>query len=171
MVLPATPASARRLIYSYDSEDPVTEQMTENGLTFVFDKSFMATRVLKIMETQDVGEAEVKLASEHDLGGSLRDLAGDASRGHELYEITKAGNGAALVQALCPGAERGFLAIGALKPARELTVYALGRVQNRVWLCVTLAYGFHGAWALPVALPPQPDRTDRFNDAPANRQY
>lgn len=164
-------ASAKRLIYSYDSISPITEQMTENGLTFVFDKGIMATRVLKIIETQDVGEAGVRISSDHDLGVSLYSLLGDQARGHDLYEIEPADNGAALVQALCPGAEHGFLAIGPLKPGRDLTIYALGRLQNRSWLCVTLDYGFHGAWSLPVSLPLQPDRTDRFNDAPTNRPY
>lgn len=164
-------AEARRLIYSYDSTSPLAEQMTENGLTFVFDKGLMSTRVLKILETQDVGEADLNVASEHDLGASLHDLAGDQAWGHQLYEIAAVDNGAALIQALCPGAVRGFLAIGPLKPDRALTVYALGRVQNRTWLCETLDYGFHGAWALPVAQLPQPDRTNRFNDAPANRPY
>ena len=167
-----TAASAGRMIYSYDSATPLTEKMTENGLTFVFDKNLISTRVLKLVETQDVGEADVKPASEHDLGGSLTKLAGETASSHDLYEIVQKGDGKALVKALCPGAVRGFLAIGALKPDRDLKIFAFGRdAAGAARLCVTLDYSFHGAWALPPAELPQPDRTDRFNDAPQNRPY
>ena len=50
----AGPAAASKRIYSYDSANPLTEQMTEAGLTFVFDRSFMSTRVLQILETHDI---------------------------------------------------------------------------------------------------------------------
>src|ERR1700761_2858561 len=62
IVLVPTAASAGRMVYSYDSATPLTRKMTENGLTFVFDKNLMSTRILKIIETQDVGEAELKPA-------------------------------------------------------------------------------------------------------------
>jgi len=172
LVLVPSVAAARRLIYSYDSTTPVTRQMTENGLTFIFDKSFINTRVLKIIETQDVGEAELKPASDHDLGEPQSHLLGEAGRSHDLYEITAAANGLALVKALCPGADHAFLAIGPLKSDRPLTVFAIGRAAGRpAWLCETLDYGFHGEWALPNYDLPQPDRTDRFNDAPTNHRY
>jgi len=165
-------ASARRLIYSYDSTDAITRQMTENGLTFIFDKSLMATRVSKIVETQDVGEADLKPASDRDLGVSQWMLLGEAGRAHDLYEITKGDDGVALTKALCPGAEHAYLAIGPLKSGRDLTVFAIGRAAGRpAWLCETLGYGFHGEWSLPLASLPQPDRSDRFNDAPTNRRY
>jgi len=38
------PAAASKRIYSYDSANPLTEQMTEAGLTFVFDRSFMSDK-------------------------------------------------------------------------------------------------------------------------------
>ena len=173
VVLIPTAASAARMIYSYDSATPLTQKMTENGLTFVFDKHIMSTRVLKLVETQDVGEAEVKPASEHDLGGSKAKLLGsDRASYSDLYEIVQKGDGVALVRALCPGAVRGFLAIGPLKPDRDLKIYAFGRdATGAARFCVTLDYSFHGAWALPPVDLPQPDRSDRFNDAPQNRRY
>jgi hypothetical protein len=165
-------ASASRLIYSYDSTTAITRQLTENGLTFIFDKTFVTTHVHKIIETQDVGEADLKSASEHDLGRSQADLLGEAGRSHDLYEITDGDNGPALIKALCPGADRAFLAIGPLKSGRDLTVFAIGVAKGRPgWLCETLDYGFHGEWALPQTPLRQPDRTDRFNDAPTNRPY
>ena len=173
ILLIPTAASAGRLIYSYDSATPVTQQMTENGLTFVFDKHIMSTRVLKLVETQDVGEADVKPASERDLGASKAKLLGSNLASYsDLYEIVQKGDGVALVRALCPGAVRGFLAIGPLKPDRDLKIYAFGRdAAGAARFCVTLDYNFHGAWALPPVDLPQPDRTDRFNDAPQNRRY
>ena len=172
-VLVPTAASATRLIYSYDSATPITQRMTENGLTFVFDKHIMSTRILKIIETQDVGEAELKPASDHDLGGSPSKLIGsDAAGARDLYEIVQKGDGIALVRALCPGAVRGFLDVGVLKPDRNLKIFALGRgPAGETRLCATLDYNFHGAWALPPPELPQPDRTDRFNDAPQNRRF
>ena len=113
-------ASAHRLIYSYDSTTAITRRMTENGLTFIFDKTFATTHVSKIIETQDVGEADLKSASERDLGRSQSDLLGEAGRSHDLYEITNGDNGPALIKALCPGADRGFLAIGPLKQSKAL---------------------------------------------------
>jgi len=173
LILIPTAALAGRMIYSYDSATPLTQKMTENGLTFVFDKHIMSTRVVKLVETQDVGEADVRPASEHDLGGSKAKLMGsNQADNHDLYEIVQTGDGAALVRALCPGAVRGFLAIGPLKPDRDLKVYAFGRdAAGAARFCMTLDYSFHGAWALPPTELPQPDRTDRFNDAPANRRY
>jgi hypothetical protein len=59
-----------------------------------------------------------------------------------------------------------------LKSGRDLTVFAIGTAKGRpAWLCETLDYGFHGEWALPIAALPQPDRSDRFNDAPTNHPY
>ena len=172
IVLAPAAAAARRLIYSYDSTTAITRQMTENGLTFIFDKTFVTTHIHKIIETQDVGEADLKPASERDLGRSQFDLLGEAGRSHDLYEITDGDNGPALIKALCPGADRAFLAIGPLKSGRDLTVFAICVAKGRPgWLCETLDYGFHGEWALPQAALPQPDRTDRFNDAPTNRPY
>jgi hypothetical protein len=173
LVLAPTAASAAKMIYSYDSATPITQQMTENGLTFVFEKHIMSTKVLMLVETQDVGEADVKPASEHDLGASPAKLIGrDAADARDLYEIVQKGDGGALVRALCPGAVRGFLAIGPLKPDRDLKIFALGRdASGGARFCVTLDYNFHGAWALPPVDLPQPDRTDRFNDAPQNRPY
>ncbi len=172
-VLIPTAASAGRMLYSYDSATPLTEKMTENGLTFVFDKRLMSTRILKIIETQNVGEAELKPASEHDLGGSPSKLIGSGAAGaRDLYEIVQKGDGTALVKALCPGAVRGFLDVGVLKPDRALKIFALGRgPTGQAVYCMTLDYSFHGAWALPPPDLPQPDRSDRFNDAPQNRRY
>lgn len=170
----AGPAAASKRIYSYDSANPLTEQMTEAGLTFIFDKSFMTTRVLRILETNDIGAADVKPASEGELGpGGLTAVIGPNARERALYEIEPKDDGAALSRALCPGADKVFLAFGPLAADQPLRIRALGHdpKTGATRLCITLDYSFHGQWAVGPPDLPQPDRSDRFNDAPANHRY
>ena len=167
-------AMAAKHVFSYDSASPLTRKMTENGLTFVFDKGLMSQKVLRLIETHDVGQADLKPASERDLGpGGLTALIGREARERDLYEITSKGDGIALRRALCRGSDRAWLAFGKLKVGEDLRVQALGHdpVTGTTRLCMTLDYSFHGEWALPPIDLPQPDRTDRFNDAPANTKY
>jgi hypothetical protein len=169
----AGPAVAAKRIYSYDSANPLTEQMTESGLTFIFDRTFMSTRVERILETHDVGAADVKPASEGELGpGGLTALIGDAPE-RSLYEIVPKGDGRALIRTLCPGADRAFLAFGPITAEQPLRIRALGHdaETGRSRLCITLDYAFHGQWSVGPPDLPQPDRSDRFNDAPANHRY
>jgi hypothetical protein len=170
----AGPATAGRVMYSYDSVTPITLKMTENGVTFILDKSLMRVKVLSLVETQDIGQADLRPAPESDLGrGGLEAILGRDAQEHDLYEITQKGDGHALVAALCNGANKGWLVFGLIKPDHDLKVRALGRdaVTGKTRLCVTLDYSFHGEWGLPQADLPQPDRTDWFNDTPNNRRY
>jgi hypothetical protein len=169
----AGPAAAAKRIYSYDSANPLTEQMTEAGLTFIFDRTFMSTRVERILETHDVGAADVRPASEGELGpGGLTALIGNAPE-RSLYEIQPKGDGRALIHALCPGADRVFLAFGPITAEAPLRIHALGRdaKTGASRLCITLDYAFHGQWSVGPPDLPQPDRSDRFNDAPSNHRY
>ncbi|HLI67466.1 MAG TPA: hypothetical protein VKU90_13980 [Caulobacteraceae bacterium] len=173
MLATAPGADAATRIYSYDSANKTTEDMTEQGLTFIFQKSLLSTRVERVLETNDIGQADVRPASQSDLGpGGLGALIGGA-RERDLYEILPRGDGRALIGALCPGADRVWLAFGPLRPDEPLRIHALGRdpTTGRSRLCVTLDYNFHGQWALAPPPLPQPDRSDRFNDAPTNRRY
>ena len=170
----AGPAAAIKRIYSYDSANAVTAQMTEAGLTFVFDRGLMSTKVLQIIETNDIGQADVRPASPSALGpGGLAALIGAGAHERDLYEILPRGDGRALISALCPGADRAWLAFGPLRVDQPLRVHALGHdpATGRSKKCITLDYSFHGQWALAPPPLPQPDRSDRFNDAPANRRY
>ena len=170
----ATPAAAARRIYSYDSANASTEAMTEAGITFVFDKSPMRQRVLQLIETNDIGQAELVPASDRDLGpGGLGAVLPSDADERDLYEITDKDDGKPLKNALCRGSDRTFLAFGKLKTESDLRVRAIGydAKTGSSRLCITLDYTFHGEWALAPPPLPQPDRTDRFNDAPANRRY
>jgi hypothetical protein len=170
----AGPAWAVKRIYSYDSANRLTEQMTETGLTFVFDRTLMSTRVKEIIETNDVGHADVRPVGQSVLGpGGLAALIGSGARERDLYEILPDGDGRALISALCPGADRAWLAFGPLRVDQPLRVHALGHdpATGQSRKCITLDYSYHGQWALAPPDVPQPDRSDRFNDTPANHRY
>jgi len=170
----AGPAGAGTVMYSYDSTTPITETMTEAGITLILDKSLMNLKVLRLVETLNVGQADLKPASEGELGrGGLSALLGRDAQEHDLYEITKMDDGRALTNALCPGADKAWLAFGPIKQDRDLKIRALGHdpTTGQSRLCVTLEYSFHGVWGLPPVDLPQPDRTDPFEQSPANTRY
>jgi len=170
----AGPAAAGQVMYSYDSVTPITETMTENGVTLFLDKSLLHVRVLRLAETLDIGTADLKPASEHELGpGGLTAILGRDAPERDLYEISQKGDGRALIGALCPGSDKGWLAFGPIKQDRDLKIRGIGRdpATGAARLCVTLDYAFHGVWSLPPVDLPQPDRTDPFNQAPANRRF
>jgi hypothetical protein len=170
----AQPALASQHIYSFDSATPITQRMTENGLTFIVEKSVMITRVKRLLETQDVGAADLQPAPESVLGrGGLDALIGRDARERTLYAITDKEDGVALGHALCHGSTHVWLAFGRVRQGEDLRVHALGDdpLTGKARLCVTLDYAFHGEWTLPPAILPQPDRTDRFNNAPRNLPY
>ena len=170
----AGPAAAVKRIYSYDSANKLTAEMTEEGLTFVFERGLMSSRVEEVIETNDIGQADVRPVSPSALGpGGLAALIGSGARERDLYEILPRGDGRALINALCPGSDKAWLAFGPLEVDRPLRIHALGRdpATGRSKKCITLDYAFHGQWAVAPPPLPQPDRSDRFNDAPANRRY
>ncbi len=169
-----TPAGAVTHVFSYDSADPQTESMTESGLTFVFDKGLLGVRLEKIIETHDIGEADLKPADEHSVLGSagLSPAIGAEAPERQLYEITDQADGKALKRALCHSA-RAWLAVGRLKSGLPLRVHAvaLDPATHQARLCMTLNYAYHGEWLLQPPPMAQPDRTDRFNDTPNNLPY
>ena len=170
----ASAARAGRVIYSYDSVTPITRTMTDTGITLIMDKSPFGVRVLSLAETENVGEADLRPAPESALGrGGLSGLLGRDAHEHDLYEISPKGDGKALTRALCPGANKGWLAFGPIKSGLDLRIRALGHdpATGKAKLCLTLDYAFHGEWRTPPVDLPQPDRSDPFNDAPANRRY
>lgn len=141
-------------IFSYDPVNEAARTLASGGLTFVFRKStFGGTRVLKILSTQEKGTAELKPASENELGpGGIDGLVGRKVDEHALYEIAHEGQGEPLIRAACPGSDRAWLAFGSLRSDRELVIHAIGRnaQSGKVHLCATLEFSWHGEWKLPL---------------------
>jgi len=174
MLAAAWPAAAAQHIFSYDSITPVTAKMTENGLSFIFDKSLLGVRVRRLMETYDIGAADLRPAPDSALGRpGLVAIVGPDAAERDLYEITDQENGKALRNALCRGSDHVWLAFGRLKVGQDLRIRALGHdpQTGKTRLCATLDYSFHGEWLPPTPIKLQPDRTDRFNDAPNQLPY
>jgi hypothetical protein len=170
----AGPAVAGQVMYSYDSVTPATEAMTESGITLMLDKGLMHVRVLKLVETLDIGAADLRPASDDVLGhGGLGAVLGPDAPERDLYEITAKDDGRALSGALCQGASKAWLAFSPIREDRELTISAVTRdpATGKPRLCMTLQYAFHGVWGLPPVDLPQPDRTDPFEQSPANRRF
>jgi hypothetical protein len=169
----AAPALAAHVMYSYDSANSATEAMTESGITLMLDKGLMHTRVLMLVETLDIGEADLQPAPESDLGrGGLAAVLGPGAPERDLYAISGKADGRALSRALC-STDRAWLAFSPIRQDQELRISAVGRdpATGQMRLCVTLNYAFHGVWGLPPVDLPQPDRTDPFEQSPANRRY
>lgn len=148
----AAQAASHDRIFSYDAENEAARTLAPGGLTFVFRKQRLGgTRVLKVLSTRDRGTAELKPASDKDLGpGGLGAVIGKAGE-RDLYEILPEGQGAPLVKAACPNADRGWLSFGALKTNRNLVVHAIGRnlATGKFYRCAALEFAFHGEWKLP----------------------
>jgi hypothetical protein len=174
VLAPAAPAAAAILMYSYDSSDPATEAMTESGVTLMLDKTLTHLRVVSLVETLNIGQADLKPAPESALGrGGLAAVLGHDPKERDLYEISLKNDGRALTNALCRGSDKAWLAFGPIKTDQGLTVDAIGRdpATGQARLCQRLSYAFHGVWTLPPVDLPQPDRSDPFEQSPANRRY
>lgn len=158
---PALPvqAFAGQHIYSYDPVSPSARTLTDTGLSFEFERGLLGgVRIEKIIQTGERGSADVKPASEKDLGrGGLKAaLAGRRPAG-ALYEILPAADGKAFVQAVCPGAARAWLLIGPLQPFRDLTIQAVGRDAGAASArpCSEMEFSYYSEWRLPERQAPR----------------
>src|ERR1044072_128318 len=84
----AAQAASHDRIFSYDAESEAARTLAPGGLTFVFRKQRLGgARVLQVLSTQQRGTAELKPASDKDLGpGGLQAVIGKAGE-RDLYEI------------------------------------------------------------------------------------
>ena len=146
-------------IYSYEPASPATRALAASGLSFEFERHpFGGLTIHRIIQTGDRGSADLLGGSESALGaGGLEGALGGARRAGRLYRIGPERDGAAFVNAVCPGAEQAWLVIGELKRFKDLKVQAVGRDPGAPAsrLCATLELSFHNAWVLPQRNPPR----------------
>ena len=158
-VLPLKAAAGGLFIYSYDPISPAARTLTATGLSFEFERGLLgAERVRKVIQTGDRGSAELKPASESELGaGGLRAALGETRPAGALYEIMPRGDGQAFVHAVCPGADRAWLVIGKLDRFKDLQLQAVGRRpgESAAHACSDMAFGFRSDWRLPGDEPPE----------------
>jgi hypothetical protein len=153
---PAAMAADRRMV-TFDSASPDARRLTGAGLTFVFTRSFFRTRILAVRATAVPVGIIPRPSRDGQINGQLDSLMGpDRGRG-ELYEIdAEKGEGRVMIQAFCPGARRGWLAIGSVYARKPLRVHAFGDDgTGGVRLCAAMDFSWRGEWTLP-----QPGRTD-----------
>ncbi|MES2033417.1 MAG: hypothetical protein V4466_04520 [Pseudomonadota bacterium] len=147
---PAAQAATKRMV-TYDSASPDAKRLTGAGLTFVFTKSMMRTRILAVRATAvPVGVIPRPLND----GGTVRKLdvlMGEDRGSGTLYEIDPAAaEGKVMIQAFCPGAKSGWLAVGPFAHGRDLRVHAFGAEPGgEPRLCATMDFAWHGEWRMP----------------------
>jgi hypothetical protein len=145
-------------IYSYDPANDDTRH-SAGALTFEFNRRLVFTTVLRVMATEGDAKAEVRPASERDLGpGGLTALIGAHAIERDLYEVEPREDGSAMISALCPQSHRAWLAFGHIRANHDLRIYVLGdgAKDGAARLCRTLDYTFHGEWKGPSGPPINP---------------
>ena len=155
----AGPAWADMHIYSYDPGTPEARALTQTGLSFEFEQHMLGgVRVLRIMQTGDRGSADVRPASDKDLGpGGLKGVLGAERPAGSLYRISEVEDGPAFVNAVCPGAEHAWLTIGSFRRFGDLTMQSIGKDPGAKSArhCATLRFSFRSDWRLPERVPPK----------------
>ena len=151
-VLAAAPAhAADKRMVTYDAVSPQARELTGAGLTFVFTKSFLRTRVLAVHATA-VPVGVVVRPSDSAINRKLDALMGEAARTGALYQIDPAQKqGAVMVEAFCPGSKSGWLAIGSIAHAQPLKVHAFGDdpATGEPRLCAEMEFAYRGEWRMP----------------------
>lgn len=150
---PSAAGASERYIYTYDPVSPAARHLTDTGLSFLFERGLLGgVRVQRIIQTGDIGAADLKPAPEEALGrGGLKAALGDQRAAGELYEILPKDEGKSFVHAVCPGADRAWLLIGRIDRFRDLELQAIGRGAKdaQSHLCSTMAFSFKSDLRMP----------------------
>jgi len=146
------PAVAAEAMYTYYPNNESARRLTDRGLTFVLEKGFLGGVLMtRIMATEAPAAADLAPAAERDLGVRLDGLIGKDAYERDLYLIKDTAQGPAMMRAFCPGSAKAWLAFGAVKPRRDVTVHAIGLdpVTGQPKLCTSMDFRFRGEWKLP----------------------
>ena len=148
----ATPslAAAKRMV-TFDSASPEAKRLTGAGLTFVFTRNLLRQRVLAVRATAvPVGVVPEPLR-DGEMARRLDDLMGEDRGSGALYQIAAdKAEGKVMIQAFCPGASEGWLAIGPIAFRRDLRVHAFGAdASGQVRLCAVMDFTYRGEWRMP----------------------
>jgi len=149
----AAPAwAAQKRMVSYDSASPSARRLTGAGLTFVFTKSFLRTRIHAVRATAGAVGIVPCLWTDGGVNRKLDALMGDQAGAGTLYVIDpEAQEGKVMIQAFCPGSTKGWLAIGAIAHMRDMKVHAFGDdpATGQPRLCAVMDFTFRGEWRMP----------------------
>ena len=161
----AAPAlAAQKRMVSYDAASPTAKRLTGAGLTFVFTKSLMRTRIYAVRATAVAVGIVPHPSTDGAVNRKLDALMGDHAGGGALYSIDPtAQEGRIMIAAFCPGSTKGWLSIGQLGSRRDIKVFAFGDdpATGEPRLCGEMDFTFHGEWRMP---PP-------INDAVTDRVF
>ena len=147
----APPAwAAQRRFFSFDPADAAT-RAAAGALTFEFDQHLFSTHVIAIRATEGEATADLQHVGEGNLGpGGLDRAAGGHTDNRDLYRIKPDKDGGAMVSALCPGANEGWVALPRIRADRDLVMLVISRSAGApAHLCHRFAFTFHGEWRLP----------------------
>lgn len=151
LVAAAPSTAATKRMVTYDSASPEARRLTGAGLTFVFTRTLLRQRVLAVRATAvPVGVIPEPLR-DSDTIRRLDGLMGEDAGTGTLYAIdpTRA-EGRVMVQAFCPGATRGWLAISPIAHNRALRVHAFGAdAAGQTRLCAVMDFTWRGEWRMP----------------------
>ena len=149
----AAPAfAAQKRMVTYDAASPTARRLTGAGLTFVFTKSLLRTKIYAVRATAVAVGVVPRPSTDGDINRKLDALMGAEAKSGALYEIDpEAQEGRVMITAFCPGSSKGWLSIGPVGTRRDLRVFAFGDdpVTGEPRLCGDMLFTFHGEWRMP----------------------
>jgi hypothetical protein len=140
---------------TYDAASPTARRLTGAGLTFVFTKSLLRTRVYAVRATAVAVGVVPRPSTDGGVNRKLDALMGADAGSGALYEIDpEAQEGRIMIAAFCPGSTKGWLSIGQVGSRRDLKVFAFGDdpTTGEPRLCGDMLFTFHGEWRMPGPL-------------------
>lgn len=152
LAVPSVAAAADKRMVTFDSASPDARRLTGAGLTFVFTRSFMRTRILAVRATAVPVGVIPKPSRDGAVNRQLDALMGEDAGSGELYEIDpEAEQGKVMIQAFCPGSTKGWLAIGPVYSRKPIKVHAFGDdpATGQIRLCAAMDFTWRGEWTLP----------------------